>query len=209
MARVAYVDARLDEHVPPPLDRVTPDWDVKSKLAAGFDVSYLFKEHDKVVATKNQTNHHAAAIIDSPAMTTASKKAPATPPKPTITPQTKTTFGLPSLPLSKIKNKEGHVRDTSGNYTKRSCYICRGWYERPPTTSFQCKSCGMPLCNPLKTGVREGRSDSCLFEHKNSTHEETKCGGLYYRNKKFLPELKHYPLMKLKCNIIKKGSALI
>jgi hypothetical protein len=130
---------------------------------------------------------------------------PSTPQRTTATSK----FGLPSPVLSKIKNKDGHVRDNSGNYAKRSCYICRGWYERPPTTSFQCKSCGMPLCNPRKTGVREGRTVTCLFEHQHSTHDETRCGGLYYRNKKFPSELKRSPLMKLSNKKEHNGSALI
>jgi hypothetical protein len=45
--------------------------------------------------------------------------------------------------------------------------------------------------------MRDGRVQSCLFEHENSTHDETRCGGTYYTNKKFPHELKRKPLMKL------------
>jgi hypothetical protein len=66
-----------------------------------------------------------------------------------------------------------------------------------PTTPFECSQCGMPICNPERTGVRQGRTQTCLYEHQHSTHSETKCGGLYYNNKKFPSELKRKPLLKL------------
>jgi hypothetical protein len=110
------------------------------------------------------------------------------------------TFGLPVCPLVKIRNKDGNTRYDSGYYAKKNCYICCGWYDKPPNTSFECAVCGMPLCNPKRTGIRIGREQTCLFEHLNSSHEETCCGGDYYLYKKFPSELKRKPLLQFPSN---------
>jgi hypothetical protein len=107
---------------------------------------------------------------------------------------------LPVCPLVNLRNKDGNTRYDSGYYAKKNCYICRGWYDKPPTTSFECAECGMPLCNPQKTGIRMGRKETCLFEHQHSTHNETRCGGDYYLYKKFPSELKQRPLLHFPSN---------
>jgi hypothetical protein len=203
-ARHHFLQARgADTFVPPPLDMVDPEADIKAKVCALRDdylemfnndsdsdddnfymrrcEEYLRRNNPKTPTSKTQTNR-IRCVTESTASLVLTLD---------------TSFGLPTPPLRKIKNKDGNVRYGSGHYAKKSCYICRGWYHKPPTTSFECSNCGMPLCNPNTTGVREGRSDSCLFEHNNSTHDETKCGGLYYPNKKFPSELKRVPLLNL------------
>jgi hypothetical protein len=142
--------------LPPPLDMVSADTDIKSIVKEIFSNEMIAKLFDEVCDDDVQDGKHNSNNDPKTHKTTTKSH-------PIVLPET--AFGLKSLTLSKIKFKDGNVRDSSGNYAKKCCYICRGWYTNPPSTSFECSTCGMPICNPDTTGVREGRQDSCLTEH--------------------------------------------
>jgi hypothetical protein len=98
---------------------------------------------------------------------------------------------LPHFPLSKIKNKDGKTRYDSGSYPKKSCFICRGWVRKYCLTSYQCKTCAMPICNPDTIGVRDDkigtliRTKTCMEEHLSAVHPFIKCNGDYHENLQF------------------------
>jgi hypothetical protein len=218
--------SRGNEFIPPPLDRVQPEWDynrvtsavkrewhtntflyhqrafTQDQSAAPLRPHRLFADHRETVINvlpappspyNPTTNVEQTTLSTTPSLASTASSAS------THTPSSASTlddvFGLPECHLVKIRNKDGKSRYESGYYTKKNCYICRGWYDKPPTTSFECAHCGMPLCNPSRTGVRVGRKVTCLFEHQHSAHNETRCGGAYYKNKKFPSELKRQPLI--------------
>jgi hypothetical protein len=98
---------------------------------------------------------------------------------------------LPHFPLSKIKNKDGKTRYDSGSYPKKSCFICRGWVRKYRLTSYQCKTCAMPICNPDTIGVHDDkigtliRTKTCMEEHLSAVHPFIKCNGDYRENLQF------------------------
>jgi hypothetical protein len=100
-------------------------------------------------------------------------------------------YGLPQHPLSKIKNKDGKTRYDSGSYPKKSCFICRGWVRKYHLTSYQCKTCAMPICNPDTVGVCDDkigtliRTKTCMEEQLSAVHPCIKCNGDYQENLQF------------------------
>jgi hypothetical protein len=121
--------------------------------------------------------------------------------------------GIPQHPLIKIKNKDGKIRYDSGHYPKKSCFICRGWVRKYRLTSYQCQSCGMPICNPDTVGIRNDkiglliRTKTCLDEHLSAVHPTIKCGGDYNHNSQFPVHHKHWKTQNQKyihpCVVVK------
>jgi hypothetical protein len=97
--------------------------------------------------------------------------------------------GRTMLPNPTALQREKEDRRTGKSITA-NCFICRKYIPRRgghnyKTTSFCCKLCKMPLC---LTDRSNGKGDSCLMEHRNSSDPDIGCTSECKKNKVFPKE---------------------
>ena len=92
-------------------------------------------------------------------------------------------------PLVRITDGEdGSYNYASGKPRTNSCYICRQYMQKGKNTVWQCRDCGMPICQ--KSRCDAYRKETCLEEHKASEDEYLGCkkGGLKNRKAFAFPD---------------------
>jgi hypothetical protein len=83
---------------------------------------------------------------------------------------------------------------TVGSAVKATCFICRKFLKKDNAvdyrlTTWQCRTCQMPLCKQSRINNAIGRTDTCLSIHQQASDQIIGCSGMHCSNRAFPKEL--------------------
>jgi hypothetical protein len=94
-------------------------------------------------------------------------------------------------PTEKQMKKE---KRAVGSAHRANCFICRKFLKKDDTvqyqhTTWECKTCQMPLCKISRIDTATGRTDTCLSIHQQSSDPIVGCSEMHCSSKPFPKEL--------------------